>query len=137
MALAANAYFVGLTGQVRLRSGGAGGPLLDSVPVDNSMDLRVDLPGKADIPRYSYQEVLTHLADYAGNFRDKVVVIGYQKDDQLPGTSAEPRYGAEMHATAIFHTFKRQLYQTTSGSLSLPSDHSAGGDRSLPANSFH
>lgn len=99
--LPTTSWFSLLTGQVRLRSGGAGGPVLDSIPVDDNMELLVNLPGKADITRYSYQEVLSHLADYAGNFKDKVVVIGYQKDDQLPSSDAEPRYGAEMHATAI------------------------------------
>jgi CHASE2 domain-containing sensor protein len=67
------------------------------------MDLLVELPGKDEIPHYSYQEILAHPADYAPNFKDKLVVIGYQKDDKLPSSSSEkePRYGAEIHATAM------------------------------------
>jgi CHASE2 domain-containing sensor protein len=94
-------WFSPLAGQVRLRRGGAGGELLDSIPVNRDMDLLVDLPGRDEITHYSYQEVLTHLNDYADNFKDKIVVIGYQKDDELPGTGKDPRYRPEMHATAM------------------------------------
>jgi len=91
-----------LAGEVRLRSGGAGGKLLESIPVSSEMGLLVDLPGKDEIPRKSYQDILAHPDDYAGSFKDNVVVIGYQDGDVLPFSDSEnPRYGAEMHATAI------------------------------------
>ena len=96
-------WFSPLAGQVRLRSGGADGKLLDSIPVNRDMYLLVDLPGKDEITHYSYQEVLSHLNDYAGNFKDKIVVIGYQDHDTLPGADSEkdPRYGSEIHSTAM------------------------------------
>ena len=92
-----------LTGQVRLRNDGAGGALLEAVPVNRDMYLLVDLPGKDEIPHFSYQEVLAHANDYACNFKDKIVVIGYQEGDALPssGSEKEPRYGAEIHAAAM------------------------------------
>jgi CHASE2 domain-containing sensor protein len=94
-------WFSPLTSEVRVRSGEAGGSVLNAVPVNRFMDLLIDLPAKADIPRYSYQEVLSNLNDYAGNFKDRIVVIGYQKDDVLPNTGNDPRYASEMHAAAI------------------------------------
>jgi CHASE2 domain-containing sensor protein len=94
-------WFSPLTSEVRIRSGEGQGNLLTEVPVNRFMDLLIDLPAKADIPRYSYQEVLTNLNDYAGNFKDRIVVIGYQKDDVLPNTGSDPRYASEMHAAAI------------------------------------
>ncbi|HKO97218.1 MAG TPA: CHASE2 domain-containing protein [Pyrinomonadaceae bacterium] len=96
-------WFSPLASQVRIRSGDAGGPLLASIPVNREMELLVDLFGKDEITHYSYQEVLSHVADYAGNFKDKLVVIGYQKDDKLPSSSSEkePRYAVEIHATAM------------------------------------
>jgi len=66
------------------------------------MGLLVDLPGKDEIPKKSYQDVLAHFDDYAATFKDNVVVIGYQDGDVLPfSDSGGPRYGSEMHATAI------------------------------------
>ena len=91
-----------LAGEVRIRSGGAGGKLLESIPVSSEMGLLVDLPGKDEIPKKSYQDVLAHPDDYSANFKDNVVVIGYQDGDVLPfSESGSPRYGSEMHATAI------------------------------------
>ena len=91
-----------LAGEVRVRSGGAGGKLLESIPVSSEMGLLVDLPGKDEIPRKSYQDVLAHPDDYSANFKDNIVVIGYQDGDVLPfSDSGGPRYGSEMHATAI------------------------------------
>lgn len=94
-------WFSPLAGKVRLRSGGAGGKLLDSIPVNNEMQLLVDLPGKDEIPHYYYHEILAHSGDYAANFKDKIAVIGYQEGDLLPGSGSDPRYGAEIHATAM------------------------------------
>lgn len=92
-----------IASEVRLRSGGAGGKLLESIPVSSEMGLLVDLPGKDEIPRKSYQDILAHPDDYAANFKDNVVLIGYQDGDVLPFSDSErnPRYGSEMHATAI------------------------------------
>ena len=92
-----------LASEVRLRSGGADGKLLESIPVTNEMYLLVDLPGKDEIPKKSYQDVLAHPDDYAANFKDNVVVIGYQEGDVVPlaDSGKNPRYGSEMHATAI------------------------------------
>ena len=91
-----------LAGEVRLRSGGADGKLLEAIPVSSEMGLLVDLPGKDEIPKKSYQDVLAHFDDYAATFKDNVVVIGYQDGDVLPfSESGSPRYGSEMHATAI------------------------------------
>jgi CHASE2 domain-containing sensor protein len=99
---ATSTWFSPLAGEVRLRNGGAGGQLLDSIPVNNEMYLLVDLPGKDEITHYTYQNILAHFADYAANFKDKIVVIGYQSaKDILPGSDSEPRYGAEIHATAM------------------------------------
>jgi CHASE2 domain-containing sensor protein len=94
-------WFSPLAGEVRLRRGVSGGQLLDSVPVNNEMYLLVELPGKDEITHYGYQNILAHFADYASNFKDKIVVIGYQEKDTLPGSEKEPRYGAEMHAAAM------------------------------------
>jgi CHASE2 domain-containing sensor protein len=91
-----------LASEVRVRSGGADGKLLESIPVSSEMDLLVDLPGSGEIPRKSYQDVLTHPDDYAANFKDSVVVIGYEDGDVLSfSNDKNPRYGSEMHATAI------------------------------------
>jgi len=91
-----------LAGEVRLRSG-ADGRLLESIPVTSEMGLLVDLPGREEIPRKSYQDILANPDDYAGSFKDNVLVIGYQEGDVLPFSDSErnPRYGSEMHATAI------------------------------------
>ena len=91
--------FSPLAGQVRLRT--SAGELLDSIPVNDELYMLVDLPGQHVITNYSYQEVHSHLNDYAPNFKDKVVIIGYQDGDVLPGTGPPPRYGAEAHATAV------------------------------------
>lgn len=95
-----SAGFSPLTGQVRLRNGGE---LLEAVPVNSDMYLLVSLPGKDEIPHFSYQDVLAHATDYAGNFKDKIVVIGYQEGDVLPSSASEKetRYGAEAHAAAM------------------------------------
>ncbi len=94
-------WFSPLMSEVRVRSGEAGGKLLYAIPVNRSMDLQVDLPVKAEITRYSYQDVLAHPDDHAGNFKDKIVLIGYQEGDVIQGTEKDPRYGAEMHASAM------------------------------------
>ena len=98
---ATSTWFSPLAGEVRLRNGVAGGQLLDSIPVNNEMYLLVDLPGKDEIPHYTYQNILAHFADYASDFKDKIVVIGYQSAKDIHGSDPEPRYGAEIHATAM------------------------------------
>lgn len=96
-----SAWFSPLSGQVRLRNGGADGALLESVPVNRDMYLLVDLPGQDEIPHFSYHDVLAHANDYAVNFKDKIVVVGYQEGDALPTSDKETRYGAEIHAAAM------------------------------------
>lgn len=95
------AWYNTLAGEVRLRSG-TGQPL-ESIPVNSETCLLVDLPGKNEIPRESYQNVLAHPDDFAGNFKNKIVVIAYQAKDDLPFSDSEKqvRYGSEYHATAI------------------------------------
>lgn len=97
-----NCWYDTLAGEVRLRSGGSE-RLLESVPVTNELGLPVDLPGKDEIPRESYQNVLAHANDFAGSFKDKIVVVAYQGGDELPFLDSEKqtRYGSEYHATAI------------------------------------
>ena len=103
-----------LASKVLLRSGGAGGRLLDSIPVNREMELLVDLPGRDEIPKKSYQDVLAHPEDYAANFKDNVLVIGYQDGDVLPLSDSDknPRYGSEMHATAISTILREQYLRT-------------------------
>lgn len=98
-----SAWFSPLSGQVRLRNSEASSALLEAVPVNRDLYLLVDLPGKDEIPHFSYQEVLAHANDYAPNFKDKIVVVGYQEGDALPSSAwqKETRYGAEIHAAAM------------------------------------
>lgn len=101
-----------LAGKVQLRSGGAGGGLLESIPVNREMELLVDLPGRDEIPKKSYQDVLAHPDDYAASFKDNVFVIGYQEGDVLSDSDKNPRYGSEMHAAAISTILGEQYLRT-------------------------
>lgn len=96
-----SAWYNTLAGEVRLRNDS--GKLLQSIPVNSGIGLLVDLPGKNEIPRESYQNVLAHPNDFAGSFKEKIVVIGYQGGDELPFLDADKqaRYGSEYHATAM------------------------------------
>jgi len=96
-----NAWYNVLAGEVRLRSDS--GKLLQAIPVNSQIGLLVDLPGKNEIPRESYQNVLAHPNDFTGSFLDKIVVVGYQVGDELPflDSDKQSRYGSEYHAAAI------------------------------------
>lgn len=91
------AWYDSLAGEVRLRDGSSG-KLLTAIPVSNELGLLVVLPGKDDIPRESYQNILAHPDDFAGNYQDKVVLVGYQAGDEL---GVVDRFGSEFHATAV------------------------------------
>lgn len=96
-----SAWYNTLAGEVRLRSGGSG-RLLESVPVNSEFGLLVDLPGKDEIPRESYQNVLAHENDFAGRFKNKIVVVAYaDPHDEFLDSEKQSRYGSEYHATAI------------------------------------
>jgi CHASE2 domain-containing sensor protein len=107
------AFFNPLTNLVLLRRGGANGSIVDAIPVDDDHYLAVDLVGKdAQGKRNLYHNVSAKQADLS-EFINKIVVIGYQADDEQQVSESEQRYGAEIQANAIsnmlLQTYIRRL----------------------------
>jgi hypothetical protein len=107
------AFFNPFTNMVQLRRGGAQGSIVDAIPVDDDVYLAVDLVGKDEQGRRNfYHDVSVKQADLS-EFTGKIVVIGYQKNDQKTVSESEQRYGTEIQANAVsnmlLHVYIRRL----------------------------
>jgi CHASE2 domain-containing sensor protein len=100
------AFFSPLTGQVRLREGGPDGRVVNRFPVDNDLYFLVDMAGENEMGRHpSFFEVYSQRANpnYMRIFKDKIVIIGYEKDDekQISESPNDKRFGADIQASAM------------------------------------
>lgn len=107
------AFFNPITNIVHLRRGGVNGSEVDAIPVNDELYLAVDLVGKDEQgKRNLYHNVSAKEADLS-EFINKIVVIGYQADDEKQVSESEQRYGAEIQANAIsnllLQTYIRRL----------------------------
>lgn len=107
------AFFDPISQIVHLRRDSAQGPIVYSIPVDHECYLMLDLVGKDELgKRNLYHNVYAALPDVSA-FNNKIVVIGYQAEDEKPVLGSEKRYGAEIQANAISNilqdTFIREL----------------------------
>lgn len=108
------AFFDPIPQIVHLRRDGPQGPIVYSIPVNHECYLTLDLVGKDELgKRNLYQNVYSSLPDVS-EFNNKIVVIGYQADDEITVLDSEKRYGAEIQANAISNilqdTFIRELW---------------------------
>lgn len=90
-------------GVINLRRGGAGGQTVKSIPVDDDLNMTIDIADEAALKNISrsYQNVYDSRAGDLGEFKDKIVLIGYRKGDQHYVSDSARRYGAEIQANAI------------------------------------
>jgi CHASE2 domain-containing sensor protein len=101
------AFFDARTNIVKVRRDGVNGPILEAIPVDNKIYLAVQLVGRDEQgKRNRYCDVYAPQADLS-EFKGKIVVVGYQVDDETKGSESERRYGAEIQANAISSMLRR------------------------------
>lgn len=96
-------FFNSDDGVINLRPGGAGGRAVKSIPVDDDLNMTIDVADDAALKNVSrsYQTVYDNRAGDLGEFRDKIVLVGYRKGDQHYVSDSARRYGAEIQANAI------------------------------------
>lgn len=93
-------WFAPLAGQLRLRRA-TDGQLLESIPVNDEMYLLVKVADKAGIAGESYEHVFDNFDSYREQYEDKIVVIGYQEEDDQIVSDGQTYFGSELQANAI------------------------------------
>ncbi len=90
-------------GAINLRLGGAGGQQVKSIPVDDDLNITLDLADDASLKNItrSYQNVYANRSSDMGEFKDKIVLVGYRKGDLHSISDTAKRYGAEIQANAV------------------------------------
>lgn len=105
------AFFDPIPQVVNLRRDGPQGSIVRSIPTNFECYMQVDLVGKDELVGNLYHKVY-NLADMS-EFENKIVVVGYQAEDDKPVLGSEKRYGSQIHANAISNilqdTFIREL----------------------------
>ena len=96
-------FFNSGDGVINLRRGGAGGQTVKSIPVDDDLNMTIDMADETALKNISrsYQNVYDNRAGDLGEFKGKIVLIGYRKGDQHLVSDSVRRYGAEIQANAI------------------------------------
>lgn len=97
------AFFNTDDSEIHLRQGGLSGQKIKSIPVDEQMNLTLDLAEQTalnNITHY-YQEVYANRSGNLNDFRNKIVLVGYRKGDLHDVADSVKRYGVEIHANAI------------------------------------
>ena len=95
---------------VRLRRA-ADGSIVKSIRVKSGCYLTLNLVGKDELGRQNlYHDVYTNRADVT-EFKNKIVVIGYQEGDTKIVLGSEKRYGAQIQANAISNILDDSFFE--------------------------